>query len=93
MTDTVLIDPTNELDPAQRSGASALATLHDGSLALLDIAKPRGSVFLDRIELHLAKRGIGVERFRKPTHAKVAPPDLRRQISQRCRATIVALAD
>lgn len=90
---TELLDPTSEQQPMQRTQAPAVTSLQDGSVALLDIAKPRGSVFLDRLEELLLERGVSVERFRKPTHAKIAPPDLRREISERCRAAVVALAD
>jgi hypothetical protein len=90
---TVLLDPTNEAAPVRRQAAPALASLDGQCVALVDIAKPRGAVFLDRLEELLAQRGIQVARFRKPTHAKVAPPDLRRRIAERCRAAVVALAD
>ena len=89
---TVLLDPTAELEPAGRPAASGLTSL-DGPLALVDISKPRGSVFLDRLQQLLENRGVAVERYRKATHARVAPPDLRRRIVQRCRAAVVALAD
>jgi hypothetical protein len=89
----VLLDPTNELQPARREEAAGLASLEGVTVALLDIAKPRGSVFLDRLEQLLRARQVDVARFRKPTHAKIAPPDLRRRITTQCRATVVALAD
>jgi hypothetical protein len=34
-----------------------------------------------------------VARFRKPTFAKPAPPDVRREIAARCQVVIEALAD
>ena len=90
---TELLDPTNEAAPARRQAAPALGSFDGHCVALVDISKPRGAVFLDRLEELLAQRGIEVARFRKPTHAKVAPPDLRRRIAERCRAAVVALAD
>ncbi len=63
------------------------------TVGLLDISKPRGDVFLDRLEALLRDRGLQVERFRKPTYAKPAPPDLRREIAQRCQVVVEALAD
>ena len=48
---------------------------------------------LDRIEDRLKKDGVEVLRFSKPTFAKVAPIDLRREIRERCDAVIEALAD
>ena len=93
MNETVLLDPTNEAAPVRRASAPALPSMDGLCVALVDIAKPRGAVFLDRLEALLSQRGIDVARFRKPTHAKVAPPDLRRRIAERCRAAVVALAD
>jgi hypothetical protein len=62
-------------------------------VGLLDISKPRGDIFLDRIQLHLERGGARVVRFRKPTFAKNAPPDLRLEIAEKCEAVIEALAD
>ena len=41
----------------------------------------------------LEERGLRVARFRKPTFAKVAPVDLKHQISTTCDVVIEALAD
>jgi hypothetical protein len=62
-------------------------------IALLDIRKPRGDVFLDELERLLRERGHEVERTAKPTFTKPAPADLRREIAERCDAVIEALAD
>ena len=88
-----LMDPTGERRPAHRPRATRLPSLEGRRVALLDISKPRGDVFLDRLQVHLEHRGAKVERFRKPTFARNAPADLRLQIAQRCEAVIEALAD
>jgi hypothetical protein len=88
-----LLDPTSELVPAQRPRAARLPSLEGRTVALLDISKPRGDVFLDRLEEGLSARGVEVLRYRKPTFAKPAPADLRHEISVRCEAVIEALAD
>ncbi len=93
MSESVLLDPTNELEPTRREGAAGLPSFDGATIALVDISKARGSVFLDRLEELLRARAIDVARFRKPTHAKVAPPDLRRRVTMQCRAAVVALAD
>jgi hypothetical protein len=62
-------------------------------VGLLDIAKARGDVFLDRLDQLLTERGVRVERFRKPTFTKVLPPDLGREIGARADLVIEALAD
>lgn len=90
---TTLLDPTSELRPAAKPRAPRLRSLQGRRVGLLDISKPRGDVFLDRLQHHLERRGATVERFRKPTFAKNAPPDLRLEIAQKCEAVIEALAD
>ena len=89
-----ILDPTAERDPAGRPLAERLSAEADGqTIALLDIRKPRGDVFLDELEALLRERGREVERAAKPTFTKVAPPDVRREIAERCDAVIEALAD
>ena len=93
MTDQILLDPTNERAPQPRALAPRPARLAGVTVGLLDISKPRGDVFLDRLAAHLTGRGVRVERFRKPTSAKVAPADLRYEISVKCDVVVEALAD
>jgi hypothetical protein len=88
-----LLDPTGERVPVDRPRAGRLETLEGRRVALLDISKPRGDIFLDRLESLLRGRGVEVERFRKPTYTKPAPADLRQQIRLQCEAVIEALAD
>ena len=88
-----LLDPTSERTPAVRTCAPRLASLDQVRVALLDISKPRGDRFLDRIEARLRERGAEVERFCKPTFTKPAPTELRHDIAERCGAVIEALAD
>jgi hypothetical protein len=90
---TSLVDPTGERQPVHRPRAARLPSVEGRVVGLLDISKPRGDVFLDRIQQHLERRGARVERFRKPTFAKNAPADLRLEIAQKCEAVIEALAD
>jgi hypothetical protein len=89
----VLLDPTSETTPATRSRLPRLSSLHGIVVGLLDISKPRGEVFLDRVEEKLAARGATVRRYRKPTFTKPAPVDLRQQVATECGAVIEALAD
>jgi hypothetical protein len=89
----VLVDPTNERAATLRSPAPRPASLDGLTVGLLDIAKARGDVFLDRLAEHLVARGLRVERFRKPTFTKVAPVDLRHEITTRCQVVVEALAD
>ena len=90
----VILDPTAERDEATgRPLAAALPAGTGARIALVDIRKPRGDVFLDELERLLTERGHEVERTAKPTFTKVAPPDVRKEIAERCDAVIEALAD
>ena len=89
----VLLDPTSERNLAIRERVARLATLAGKTIGLLDISKPRGNVFLDRLDAMLQKRGATTLRFMKPTFTKPAPVDLRHEIATRCDAVIEALAD
>ena len=63
-------------------------------IALLDITKPGGSIFLDRVE-HLLKSRYGaaeVMRTQKPTYTKPAPPEVLEYL-RGVDALIEALAD
>lgn len=89
----VLLDPTSERESSTRPLAKRPASLEGKTVGLLDISKPRGDVFLDRVQERLADRGVRVERFSKPTFTKPAPADLRREIETKCDVVIEALAD
>ena len=91
---TVILDPTDERVPVARSVAPRPAAIR-GSVALLDIAKPRGNVLLDRIAQRLEERlpGVAVNRYAKPTFTKPAPDALRRDIEAANDFVIEALAD
>jgi hypothetical protein len=88
----VLLDPTSERSATTRERAPR-RPLADATIGLLDISKPRGKVFLDRLQELLEARGLRVERFAKPTFTKPAPPDLRHEIAAKCDMVIEALAD
>jgi hypothetical protein len=89
----LLLDPTNERTVLQRSLLPRPATLQGRTVGLLDISKPRGDVFLNRIEQRLTDLGATVLRYKKPTFAKPAPVDLRHEIATQCELVIEALAD
>jgi hypothetical protein len=93
MTRIELLDPTSERQPAARQRVARPATLGGLTVGLLDISKPRGDVFLDRLEELLSARGVEVLRYRKPTFTKPAPADLRQEIGASCDAVVEALAD
>jgi hypothetical protein len=88
-----ILDPTGERSVAERSRIARPVSLAGLTIGLLDISKPRGDVFLDRLEHRLVSIGAVVKRYRKPTFAKPAPVDLRHQIATECQVVIEALAD
>lgn len=92
-TPRIVLDPTSERAPAQRARLPRLAALAGVTVGLLDISKPRGDLFLNRLEQRLAQAGAHVKRYRKPTFTKPAPVDLRQRIATECGAVIEALAD
>jgi hypothetical protein len=94
MTSTrTILDPTGERSVAERARLARPASLDGLSVGLLDISKPRGDVFLDRLEERLTEVGANVRRYRKPTFTKPAPVDLRHEIASQCQVVIEALAD
>ncbi|MCF8028636.1 MAG: hypothetical protein K9K81_09750 [Desulfobacteraceae bacterium] len=88
-----LLDPTAEQAPAVRARPARPGSFEGLCVGILDISKARGDVFLDEIERQLHDRGIATRRYKKPTFAKIAPPELRQQIAAECGAVIEALAD
>ena len=88
-----VLDPTGELHPAEVRLNERPWSIEGRTVALLDITKPRGDVFLDRLEERLTELGVTVLRYKKPTFTKPAPVDLRHEISTKCDLVIEALAD
>lgn len=88
-----LLDPTSERQAVKREALPRPKSLEDKRVALLDISKPRGDVFLNRVEAHLQSLGVDTRRYQKPTFARVAPVDLLHQIVSECDLVVEALAD
>lgn len=92
----VLINPMDETPRVKGRPAPRLDGLEGKTIALLDISKPGGNFFLDRLEELLTTRyGVKqVVRETKPTFTKPAPEEtLARLQSESCQAVIEALAD
>ena len=88
-----VLDPTGEQQVAERQLLPRPTSIGGLRVGLLDISKPRGNVFLDRLESRLTAAGASVQRYRKPTFTKPAPVDLRHEIATQCDLVIEALAD
>jgi hypothetical protein len=89
-----VVDPRNETVPDAAVPAKRLPTLAGATLAFMDISKPGGSVFLDRLEALLTRdHGVArVVRTQKPTFTKRAPDTVIDQLRV-ADAVVLALAD
>lgn len=90
---TIVMDPTAERSASSRERLARPERLQGLTVGLLDISKPRGDVFLNRLETLLTERGVAVKRYMKPTVAKPAPVPLRHQIVGEVNVVIEGLAD
>jgi hypothetical protein len=90
---TVVLDPTAGKVGQSIETVPRPASIEGLTIGLLDISKPRGDKFLDRLEERLVDKGATVIRYAKPTFTKPAPVDLRHEIATTCDAVIEALAD
>ncbi len=91
---TQILDPTDERVPVRRSLAKRTEVI-SGTVGLLDINKARGDVLIAQLKQRLQERipGVEVRNYRKPTPAKPAPDDVRRQMMEECDFVVEALAD
>ena len=90
----VILDPTDEREPVRRELTRRPESI-TGTIALLDISKPRGDVFLNRLEslIHERLPGIETKRYMKPTVSRPLPEEIRQAIRQEADFVIEALAD
>lgn len=91
---TILINPMNETIVKAAAPPARLESLAGKRIGLLDISKPGGSFFLDRLEKILREKFHVAEVFRtkKPTFSKNAPDAVIEQLRV-CDAVVEALAD
>jgi hypothetical protein len=93
MDTKTLLDPTGEHQVTARKNAAKPKSLEGVTIGLLDIGKPRGDVFLDRIGERLAERGIAVKRYAKPTPSRLATLETRQKMANEVQAAVIGLAD
>lgn len=89
-----LVSPMNDAATEGTASAPRLASLRGRTVALLDISKPGGSVFFDRLE-HLLTARFGVAKIirdRKLTYTKPAPADVLERL-RHMDAVVEGLAD
>jgi hypothetical protein len=91
---TTIVHPGNEKVPKTGTPPPRLAGLKGKRIGLLDISKPGGNIFLDRLEqIFKTKYGAAeVVRTRKPTYTKNAPAQVIEQL-RGLDAVVEALAD
>lgn len=93
---TTLVNPLDETPRVSSKPAPRLTSLTGKTIGLLDISKPGGSIFLDRLEQLLKQRyGVAeIVRAMKPTFTKPAPDAvIAKFLDAKCDAVIEALAD
>ncbi len=90
---TTILDPTAERSVAARPRLARPDKLDGLRVGLLDIAKAKGDIFLDRVEQRLTERGLEVKRYAKPTNTRPAPTPLYQQIATEVDVVIEALSD
>lgn len=88
-----LLDPTGEHTVVTRRNAPKPPTLDGLTLGLLDIGKPRGDVFLDRLAERFGERGITVKRYAKPTPSRLVAADVKQRMLNEVQAAVIGLAD
>lgn len=91
---TTLVSPVNDAAAAPATAAPRLDALAGARIALLDITKPGGRVFLDRLDALLRGRfGVaGTVRVEKATYTKPARPEILDAL-RGADAVVEALAD
>ena len=90
---TTMLDPTGEHQVTQRRKAPRPVSLEGRTVGLLDIGKPRGDVFLNRLDERLSERGITVKRYAKPTPSRLATIETRQKIQNETELAVIGLAD
>jgi len=91
-----LVNPLDESPREATNPAPRLDSLEGKKIGLLDISKPGGRPFLNRIETLLKEKfgAAEVVRFQKPTFTKPAPPEIvDRILKAQVQGVIEALAD
>ena len=90
-----LYDPTASPTQDKIALASRVTDLNDKVIGMLDISKPKGVHFLDRIaeRINADFQPRDIIRVMKPTFTRPAPEEVRKELEQQCDIVIEALAD
>ena len=90
---TVILDPTAERSPTIRPRLIRPERLDGLTIGILDIAKARGDIFLNRLAERLREQGHAVRQYAKPTNTRPAPLPLRQQMASEVNVVIEGLSD
>lgn len=90
-----LYDPTAAPTQHATPLAGRVADLNGKVIGMLDISKPNGNFFLDRIAERIQAdfQPKQIIRTMKPTFTRPAPEEVRKNLEQQCDIFIEALAD
>lgn len=90
-----LYDPTAATTRNITPLAARVADLNGKVIGMLDISKPQGNRFLDRLAERIQETYQPREIIRrmKPTFTRPAPEEVRKELEQKCDIVIEALAD
>ena len=90
-----LYDPTASPTAQKTSLAPRVADLNGKVIGMLDISKPKGIHFLDRLAERIQTdfQPREIIRVMKPTFQRPAPEEVRKELEQKCDIVIEALAD
>ncbi len=90
-----LYDPTAAPTQSATPLAGRVADLNGKVIGMLDISKPKGRFFLDRIAERIEAdfQPKQIIRTMKPTFTRPAPEEVRKELEQQCDIVIEALAD
>ena len=90
-----LYDPTAAPTANKTPLAERAMDLNGKVIGMLDISKPKGVYFLDRLAARLEAdfQPREIIRVMKPTFTRPAPEEIRKELEQKCDIVIEALAD
>ncbi len=90
-----LYDPTASTTTQAVPLAARVSDLNGKVIGMLDISKPKGNIFLDRLaeRIQALYQPREIIRRTKPTFTRPAPEDVRKELEQTCDVVIEALAD
>jgi len=87
------VSPIDDAAVTPLALAERPSSLDGRRVVLLDISKPQGDRFLDRVEDHLRADGAVTHRITKPTFSRRAPGEVIEQVKIHGDLAIEGLAD